>query len=439
MDWIFTLMNNSSTVKETFEAEQTRNSDKWGGWIVIILALVGFGICLHLYSLHIALLKGEIKSALLCGTEGGLDCHSVASSPYSSLLGLPLPSLGAIFYGVLVLLGIGSVIFWKDSGRAFLRWGFYLALLGLIFDFYLAYVMFVIIKATCWLCIAIYGVSIVIVVFLVIRVLREPKPRIPLRTIFPGKGEAQTTDLYFRNVIKGLLLIGILFTSVAGVAGSQFVSNLLTENDRERLVKIKENLLRKKPILTEVKDRPFMGSEDAKITVVEFSDFLCPYCSRAAKYLKVVEASARETTRFVFRHYPLDKSCNPRLRSNVHPGACLLAEGAVCADEQNKFWEFHDLAFETKGGISRSVVKDIATEIRLDLSAFESCMDSGRGLEVVREDIQAAVRVGVRGTPTLFINGRLLGGVPKPWMLSEILQYSEGSLVSSNPSATPRP
>jgi len=109
----------------------------------------------------------------------------------------------------------------------------------------------------------------------------------------------------------------------------------------------------------------------------------------------------------------------------LHPGSCLLAEASVCAFEQDRFWEYHDRAFATKGQISPSKVTEIASQIGLDLGQFKSCMDSGRGLEVVNEDIAAAFNAGVRSTPTLFINGRQLQGVPKPWMLDEILQYSK--------------
>jgi protein-disulfide isomerase len=179
----------------------------------------------------------------------------------------------------------------------------------------------------------------------------------------------------------------------------------------------------------EVKNRPFMGSENANVTVVEFSDFLCPYCSKAAKYLKLAGSGNHDKARFVFRHYPLDKACNKRLSSNVHPGACMLAEGAVCAQEQDRFWAFHDMAFETRGQISRSVVQNIAAGIELDLDAFNSCLDSGRGLRIVTEDIKAASDAGVTGTPTLFINGRKLRGVPKPWVLNELLKFSEKNLA----------
>jgi len=415
--------------KKRIETPRIEHGGKRSGWFVIILAAAGLGICLYLYSLHVALLMGEIKSGPLCGADGGLGCQSVASGPYSSLLGLPLATWGAIFYSALALLGIGGVIFWRDSGRVFLRWAFCLAVLGFAFDLYLAYTMVFRIQAVCWLCVSTYVINFVIILMLVKSVWQEPKPRAPLRAIFPGTKDAQGIDLYYRNAIKGLLIGGILLASVVGVAGSQFLSKSLTGDDRARLEKLKGQLSKQKLKAVVADNRPVMGSDDGPVTVVEFSDFLCPYCAKASKYLKLAEAGNHDTARFIFRHYPLDSSCNRGVSSTIHPGACLLAEGSVCAHEQNRFWEYHDIAFETKGKISQPVVMDIASEIGLDLSEFKSCLNSGRGLKVVREDINAAVKAGVNSTPTLFVNGRKLRGVPKPWMLNEILQYSKKNLA----------
>jgi protein-disulfide isomerase/uncharacterized membrane protein len=394
----------------------------------MILAAGGLGICLYLYSIHVALLMGEIKSGPLCGTDG-LGCQSVASGPYSSLMGLPLASWGALFYSALALLGLGGVIFWRDSGRVFLRWAFGLAVLGFAFDLYLAYTMVFRIQAICWLCVTTYAINLIIIIAVVKIVWTEPRPRIPLRSIFPWAKDAQGMDLYYRNAIKGLLIGGVLFTSVVCVAGSQFISKSLTGDDRERLEKLKESLAKQRVRAVYADNRPTMGSGDSAVTVVEFSDFLCPYCAKAAKYLKLAEASNHGTARFIFRHYPLDSACNRKVSSNIHPGACLLAVGSVCAGEQNRFWEYHDIAFETKGTISQPVVMEIASKLGLDLSAFNSCLTSDRGLAVVREDINAAVNAGVKSTPTLFINGRGLRGVPKPWILNDILQYSKKNLT----------
>ena len=416
-------------VQNKSEANNFRHPGAWSGWFLILAALAGLGICLYLYSFHIALLMGEIKSGLLCGSEYGLGCNSVSSSPYSSLLGSPLASWGVIFYGALALLGAGSLIFRQDGGRAFLRWAFILIFLGLAFDLYLAHTMIFRIGAVCWLCIATYAINLAILIILAVPVWKESKPRVSLLSIFPGYKDNQEIELYYRNVIKGLLIGAILLTAVIGLAGSQFLTQSLTGTEKERLAKVTENLSQQKPRFIEVNNRPFMGSEKAKLQVVEFSDFLCPYCSQASKYLKLAGSGNHDKARFVFRHYPLDKACNKRLSSNIHPGACMLAEGAVCAHEQDRFWAYHDMAFETRGQISRSVVQNIAGKIELDLNTFNSCLDSGRARKVITEDINAAVNAGVTATPTLFINGRKLRGVPKPWVLNELLKFSEENLA----------
>ncbi len=422
-------MGKKNKDKNNIETGTVSHLSPWSGWVLILAAAAGLGICLYLYSFHIALIMGEIKSGLLCGSGNGLGCNSVSSSPYSSVLGIPLAVWGAVYYGALALLGIGSLIFRKDCGRVFIRWAFLLALAGLVVDLYLAHTMIFKIRAVCGLCLATYGINVALILILAHQVWREPKPRLSWIAVLPWKKDDQEEALYYRNVIKGLLIGAVLLSSVAGLAGSQLLARSLTGSDQQRLAQVTENLLRQKFHSLEVKERPFMGSDSAGVTVVEFSDFLCPYCAKAAKFLKLAGAGNHDRARFVFRHYPLDNSCNPRLSSNFHPGACLLAEGAACAQEQGRFWDYHDIAFETREKISLAVIQNIAGRIELDAAAFNSCLDSGRGLRVVTEDIQAAINAGVTATPTLFINGRKLTGVPKPWVLNELLKFSEKNLT----------
>jgi protein-disulfide isomerase/uncharacterized membrane protein len=418
-------MGKKLKVKKDEEIKNASQVITWRGWFVIAAAVAGLGICLYLYSFHIALLLGEIKGGLLCGADNGLGCNSVSSSPYSSLLGLPLALWGAIFYATLFILGVGSLVLKRDDGDVFLRWAFYLAVLALAIDLYLAHTMIFRIRAVCWLCITTYGINFAIILGLVKLVWQPSGPGHPLRSIFPGRKDEQDNNYYYRNVIKGLLIGGFLLIAVIGIAGSQFITRSVTGNERERLAKVTETLSQQKPHRIDATNRPYLGSKNAAVTVVEFSDFLCPYCAKAAKYLKLAGSGNHDKARFVFRHYPLDKSCNRRLNSNVHPGACLLAEGAVCAHEQDKFWDFHDIAFETGGKISSAVVQDIAATIGMNMDTFNSCLASGRGRRVVAEDIDAAANAGVTGTPTLFINGRRLRGVPKPWVVNELLKFGE--------------
>jgi uncharacterized membrane protein len=190
-------MAKSRKVKKKIGAEQKESGIKRSGWFVVILGAAGLGICLYLYSFHIELLMGEIKSGPLCGADNGLGCHSVAAGPYSSMMGLPLASWGAVFYSTLALLGVGGVIFWRDCGRVFLRWAFFLAVFGLAFDLYLAYTMIFQIKAACWLCVATYAIN-----FVVILVLLKYAPYSPGRKTH--RGLIFITEMSLKDFLSGV-------------------------------------------------------------------------------------------------------------------------------------------------------------------------------------------------------------------------------------------
>jgi hypothetical protein len=154
---------------------------------------------------------------------------------------------------------------------------------------------------------------------------------------------------------------------------------------------------------------PHKGPADASIKVVEYSDFLCPYCrSLAAAFNDFLPRTSNRLALF-FKNYPLDKECNPGVSRTVHPGACWLALGAVCAQEQGRFWPYHDKVFSTD--LHQAAGPDavrLATEAGLDQSAMEACLVSERAKQRLAADIGEAARAGVQATPTLFVNGKQL-------------------------------
>jgi protein-disulfide isomerase len=148
-------------------------------------------------------------------------------------------------------------------------------------------------------------------------------------------------------------------------------------------------------------DDPSRGPADAPVTIVEFSDFQCPYCSRVTPVLKRLEESYPGKVRLVFRDFPL---------LQIHPQAAGAAEAAGCAHEQGKFWEMHDTLFAQQGRLKAEDLKQHAQAIGLDVEKYEACLQSGRRTEEWRKDLKDGEAHGVSSTPAFFINGRLVVG-----------------------------
>lgn len=146
---------------------------------------------------------------------------------------------------------------------------------------------------------------------------------------------------------------------------------------------------------------PSWGPQDASVTLVEFSDFECPYCAGFTETLQRIKQDYEGRIRVVYRQFPL---------TQIHPNAMQAAEASLCAEEQGKFWQLHDLMFADQQGLGTAQLREKARQVGMDGVAFDACLDSGRYLEQIEADLQAGTRLGVTGTPAVFINGRPLGG-----------------------------
>ncbi len=157
---------------------------------------------------------------------------------------------------------------------------------------------------------------------------------------------------------------------------------------------------------------PSHGPADAPVTILEFSDFECPYCQAMLGTIKNVQEAYGEKVRLVYRQFPLN---------SIHPNAQKAAEASLCANDQGRFWEMHDLMFEDQSGLSVEALTKKAESLELDASTFERCLTSNKYAERVKQDVMDGTVVGVTGTPAVFINGRpLVGNVPYD-QLTEII------------------
>ena len=156
---------------------------------------------------------------------------------------------------------------------------------------------------------------------------------------------------------------------------------------------------------------PAKGPATAPVTIVEFSDFQCPFCSRINPTLEQVRAKYGDKVRIIFRQFPL----------GMHPQAQKAAEASLCANEQGKFWEMHDHMFQNQQQLAVDALKTKAAEMGMNAESFNSCLDSGKFASQVAKDMEAGSAAGVSGTPALFINGRFINGAVPLEQITEVI------------------
>ncbi len=146
-----------------------------------------------------------------------------------------------------------------------------------------------------------------------------------------------------------------------------------------------------------IRGNPILGNRDAPLTLIEFSDYQCPFCGRFTRTtLPTLKAQYIDTgtLRYVFRDYPIDR---------IHPFARKAAEAAECSRDQNKYWEMHDLLFQNQGALQVEKLKEYAVDLGLDPELFNNCLESEKYASEVQRDFQDGARAKITGTPAFFI------------------------------------
>lgn len=216
----------------------------------------------------------------------------------------------------------------------------------------------------------------------------------------------------------------------------QIVEGLGRQRQRERRAAFAQELrgtypveVRLEPfrVAVETGHGPVRGHPGAPVTVVEFSDFQCPFCVRARPTVNRVREVYGDQVRFAFRHFPLA----------FHEQAQKAGEATACAGDQGQFWEMHDRLWESPGRLQPPDLKEHAAALDLDAEAFGQCLDSGRHASVVKEDAEAGSQLGVSGTPAFFINGRPLVGAQPFEAFAQVIDEEIARAARASGEGTP--
>jgi protein-disulfide isomerase len=170
-------------------------------------------------------------------------------------------------------------------------------------------------------------------------------------------------------------------------------------------------------------DGPSKGPADAPVTIVEFSDYQCPYCKRAEATLAQLLQKYPEQVRLVYRHFPLAG----------HAEARPAAEAAACADEQGKFWDYHRVVFGSSPKLDDATLRKLAETVKLDLAAFDACYKEKRHAAKIQGDFEAGQEAGVSGTPAFFVNGIPLSGARS---LAEFTKLVDAEIAKAKPAGS---
>lgn len=213
------------------------------------------------------------------------------------------------------------------------------------------------------------------------------------------------------------VIIAAVLVSLSVIGGSFFVADSLDRATAqlERATEVLEDLPLaaapgqpgrpsgpdpRKQYEVELGDAPTRGEKNAKVTIVEWSDFQCPFCNRVGPTLAQIEKEYGDSVRIVFKHLPLD----------IHPDARAAHAAAEAAHRQGKFWPMHDRIFQNQRDMRAETLEGYAKEIGLDMDRYRKDVVSDDVKERIEEDLAQAQKLGVSGTPAFFINGRNLSG-----------------------------
>lgn len=152
-------------------------------------------------------------------------------------------------------------------------------------------------------------------------------------------------------------------------------------------------------------ENPTLGPVDAKVTIVEFADFQCPFCHDSYPVIRSLMVRYGDRVRFVYRHFPV---------SSIHEYAQSAAEASVCAAAQGKFWPYHDRLFQNQSQLDATNLERYAAQVGLDFDLFRTCLVAPTTRQIVAQDLADGQALGVAGTPTWFINGeKIEGSIPE--------------------------
>ncbi len=369
---------------------------------------------------HLRLVRLGFEQESFCAISETVNCDLVNASTYSEVFGVPVAWWGAIYYGLLALMSFFASVSRKQR-RATVSIAWFMALAGIPYCIYLAYIAFLVLETVCIECLGMYAVNLFAAVALFfalkIPILRAPSYVWDYAVAsFGGTNRLGFKHAAWTHVIVIALIFGtgwLAMLHIQSKNGPPMRSKASVEEQLSAHYVQSIHPIEVQPSWA------VWGNPDAKVKLVEFSEFQCPFCRVSCFTVKPYLHQFRKDMAYYFVNYPLDPTCNPELDRPMHPIACFLSKAGICADKRGAFWEYHDELFRNQKKLTKELSLDIAEkDFGWDRDEFQKCISSPETEELLRQEIDVGRRIYIRGTPALFLNGRKI----KNWQDKKFIQ-----------------
>lgn len=369
-----------------------------------LLAVFGMGVGALLTWHHDVQLYAAAENhgeLIGCQESASVNCDIVNTSAWSELAGVPLGTVAVALYAAVLALAVASAL-GEKTARAALWVAGVLAVAGSVFLFWQSKVE---LGYVCAWCLRLYAANAAL--FVAVAAGGLPTRPEPARVVGYGAltalllGLAAGVERGYRSTLDG------------GAGAAPTVASTAAGHDHDPAGALKARSFpvqtedSKQATLTLEADDPWVGVPDGKATVVMFGDLECGFCKRSSAELARLEATYGDRVTFVFKHFAMDPACNPGVKNRKHRNACNAAVASVCAQDQGKFWAFHDLAYKNQHDLSVEALAAYAERAGLDGAAFQQCVRSPEAKARVVADGEQGKALDIHGTPRIFVDGKL--------------------------------
>lgn len=376
-----------------------KNKLFWLGLLSLIAS-----VCVHIYlaNHHYNFKYAQDVGSNLCNMSDFMNCNTTTASSYSEFFGIPMAILGAVL-NFLLLFGLAAFRWHLVAEKTRINLPTTLKLTSFFIfltSLFMGIISLTVLKSLCPFCLASYILSFVTFISVWGSLPKENK---------------LTLGVFEFKVLPGILLttliVGFLFHTVtlSKFAGKDFQEFTKLQFESWKSQPVKE--------INTIEPLVMNASEQPKMNIVEFADFLCIHCKNAFPKIHTFVKSHPDV-QFSFQAFPLDGACNPEIGYSEGT-RCLLARLSHCAGKQNKGWEAQDWIFENQASLTNSEKVKEETQTLVNLlninnDDLQACLDSEEAHKAIKEQAKLGKEIGVKGTPAIYVNGKKTHGVSLP-------------------------